>query len=121
MVSLFNGIVRPYSGLPAFWRYWMYYVNPSTYWIGGVLAAVLANQSVRCAAGELTLFNPPLGQTCGQYAGTFVRNAGHGYLTNPSATGDCGYCQYQSGVEYLATLNIRPNEKWRVRSVYFFS
>ena len=32
MFSLFNGVVRPYSMLPAFWRYWMYYVNPSTYW-----------------------------------------------------------------------------------------
>lgn len=26
MFSLFNGVVRPYSMLPVFWRYWMYYV-----------------------------------------------------------------------------------------------
>ena len=32
MFSLFNGVVRPYQSLPVFWRYWMYYVNPSTYW-----------------------------------------------------------------------------------------
>ena len=32
MFGLFNGVVRPYSMLPAFWKYWMYYVNPSTYW-----------------------------------------------------------------------------------------
>jgi ATP-binding cassette, subfamily G (WHITE), member 2, SNQ2 len=32
MFSLFNGVVRPYSNLPVFWKYWMYYVNPSTYW-----------------------------------------------------------------------------------------
>lgn len=25
MFSLFNGVVRPYSALPVFWRYWMYY------------------------------------------------------------------------------------------------
>ena len=25
--SLFNGVVRPYSQLPVFWRYWMYYVS----------------------------------------------------------------------------------------------
>ncbi|KAI1342560.1 ABC-2 type transporter-domain-containing protein [Xylariaceae sp. FL0016] len=30
MFSLFNGVVQPYSLLPVFWRYWMYYVNPST-------------------------------------------------------------------------------------------
>lgn len=33
MFSLFNGVVRPYDMLPVFWRYWMYYVNPSTYWV----------------------------------------------------------------------------------------
>ncbi|KAH7133904.1 ABC-2 type transporter-domain-containing protein [Dactylonectria macrodidyma] len=37
MFGLFNSVVRSYSTLPVFWRYWMYWVNPSTYWIGGVL------------------------------------------------------------------------------------
>lgn len=32
MFSLFNGVVRPYSMLPVFWKYWMYWVNPATYW-----------------------------------------------------------------------------------------
>ena len=27
MFSLFNGVVRPYSQLPVFWKYWMYYVS----------------------------------------------------------------------------------------------
>lgn len=113
MVSLFNGIVRPYGSLPVFWRYWMYYINPSTWWISGVLAAILANQPIRCTTGESTLFDPPPGQTCGQYADSFVRNVGTGYITNPSARAACGYCQYASGEEYLATLNIRPDQKWR--------
>ncbi len=113
MVSLFNGIVRPYASLPVFWRYWMYYINPSTWWISGVLAAILANQPIRCAAGEATLFDPPPGQTCGQYANAFVQNAGMGYITNPAATNSCGYCEYASGQEYLATLNISPDQKWR--------
>ena len=114
MFSLFNGIVRPYGQLPVFWRYWMYWVNPSTYWIGGVLAAVLKDTTVVCAPGEATIFNPPPGQTCGQYAGAWLRDvAGQGYLTNPNASTQCGYCQYRSGEEYLATLNISPDQKWR--------
>jgi hypothetical protein len=32
MFTLFNGVVRPYSTLPVFWKYWMYWLNPSTYW-----------------------------------------------------------------------------------------
>lgn len=114
MFSLFNGIVRPYSQLPVFWRYWMYWVNPSTYWIGGVLAAVLKDTTVICTPSEATIFNAPPGQTCGDYAGAWVRDvAGQGYITDPNATGQCGYCQYRSGQEYLATLNISADEKWR--------
>lgn len=112
MFSLFNGVVRPYSMLPVFWRYWMYYVNPSTYWIGGVLAATLRGQPVQCTSSETAHFNAPAGQTCSSYAGAFARQAG-GYLLNPSATADCQYCPYSTGDQYMATLNIYPSNKWR--------
>ena len=113
MTSLFNGVVRPYSQLPVFWRYWMYWVNPTTWWIGGVLSATLGKIQIQCTEGEATIFNPPPGQTCGGYANPLVANMGAGYITNPDATANCGYCQYASGAEYLATLNISPSDKWR--------
>lgn len=113
MVSLFNGIVRPYDQLPVFWRYWMFYLNPSTYWLKGVLSATLSNFPIRCAAGEATIFSPPPGETCGNYANSLVAAMGSGYITNPDATADCGYCQYGNGSEYLATLDISADEKWR--------
>ena len=113
MFGLFNGVVRPYSQMSVFWRYWMYYVNPSTYWIGGVLAATLSNTPIQCSATEAAYFNPPPGSTCSSYASEFVTNAAQGYLTNPDATANCGYCPYGSGVEYMATINIVPSDKWR--------
>lgn len=109
--SLFNGIVRPYSQLPVFWRYWMYYVNPSTYWIGGVLAATLKGVPVRCTTEETGRFDPPPGQTCDSYAGSFVQSTG-GYLVDPGATTDCQYCPYSVGDQYLTTLNLSPSDKW---------
>jgi len=112
MFSLFNGVVRPYAVLPVFWKYWMYYVNPSTYWIGGVLAATLHDQPVQCTPEETARFDPPPGQTCQSYAGAFAQVAG-GYLLNPQNTSDCMYCQYRRGDQYLAGLNVRPDEKWR--------
>jgi ATP-binding cassette subfamily G (WHITE) protein 2 (SNQ2) len=118
MFSLFNGVVRPYSQLSVFWRYWMYYVNPSTYWIGGVLAATLNNTPVQCAPQEAAYFNPPPGLSCVDYARDFV-NRSTGYLTNPEAMSDCGYCQYSNGVEYMRTLNIEPNDKWRYFGIFF--
>ncbi|KAI4182663.1 MAG: hypothetical protein LQ346_006537, partial [Caloplaca aetnensis] len=114
MFSLFNGVVRPYAQLPVFWRYWMYYVNPSTYWIGGVIAATLPSVQVRCAPHEAAYFNPPPNQTCAQYAAAFVaQHAQRGYLINPSDTSGCGYCPYATGEEYMRTLNVLPGDKWR--------
>lgn len=110
MFSLFNGVVRPYSQINVFWRYWLYYIIPSTYWIGGVISSTLANQPVQCTAQEAAYFNPPPGETCGSYAQAFV-DANTGYLTNPTATTNCGYCQYSNGVEYMNTLNIQPDGK----------
>ncbi|KAI1153946.1 ABC-2 type transporter-domain-containing protein [Nemania diffusa] len=112
MFGLFNGVVQPYRMLPVFWRYWIYYVNPSTYWIGGMLATTLSGSPVRCDVSETARFDTPGGQTCQEYAGTYASSAG-GYLLNPDARADCQYCPYSSGDQYLATLNINANEKWR--------
>jgi len=112
MFSLFNGVVRPYSSLPVFWKYWMYWVNPSTYWIGGVLAATLNGIPVRCTVSEAAHFDTPNGRTCDDYAG-FYANATGGYLLNPTATSDCQLCQLSSGNQYLASLNISADQKWR--------
>lgn len=92
MFSLFNGVVRPYAQLPVFWKYWMYWVNPSTYWIGGVLAATLNGIPADCSSSEAAHFDPPPGQTCMSYAGAFAQSA-TGFLKNPDATTDCQYCQ----------------------------
>ncbi|KAK4157423.1 hypothetical protein C8A00DRAFT_11755 [Chaetomidium leptoderma] len=110
---LFNGVVVPYSQLNVFWKYWLYWLNPSSYWISGVLSATLAGQTVRCAPSEAAYFNPPSGQTCLDFAGDFVREAGQGYLMNPDETSNCGYCPYANGSEYLQTLGISPDTKWR--------
>ena len=42
-----------------------------------------------------------------------------GYLFNPNDMANCGYCPYSRGVDYMATLNIRPEHKWRNFSVFF--
>lgn len=110
--SLLNGVVRPYAQLPVFWRYSVYYMNPSTYWLGGVLSATLAGQKVSCTPSETGRFDAPPGQTCGDYAGAFVRDAGRGYLVETGATAGCEYCPYRSGDEYLATLNLAAGDKW---------
>ena len=116
--GLFNGVVRPYSQMAAIWRYWIYWLNPSTYYIGGVIAATLPSTIVRCAPSEAAYFNPPPNRTCQEYAGSYVRSIGSGYLTNPDATSDCGYCTYSNGAEYMASLNVVPGDKWKYCGVF---
>lgn len=112
MFGLFNGVVQSYSMLNVFWKSWMYWANPATYWIGGMLAATLDGVPVQCAPSETARFDVPQNQTCQSYAGEFARTAG-GYLLNPDATSDCQYCPYSSGNQYLTTLNINSDDKWR--------
>ena len=118
MFSLFNGVVRPYAQLPVFWRYFIYWVNPSTYWIGGVIAATLRDIPIQCGPDEAAAFDPPPGMTCGQYAQPYVDSVGTGYITNPNATSGCGYCQYANGVEYMANLNVKPSDKWKYLPIF---
>jgi len=119
MVNLFNGIVRPYADYPVFWKYWMYYVNPVTWWLRGVLSAVLPPVTIECASLEATHFDPPPGQTCQQYAGNFVDNlAGVGYLVDKNAMQDCQYCPYADGTEYMANLNVHAGDKWRCFGIF---
>ncbi|PWY80967.1 hypothetical protein BO94DRAFT_153864 [Aspergillus sclerotioniger CBS 115572] len=118
MTSLFNGIVRPYSAYPVFWKYWMYYVNPVTWWLRGVISSVFPSVDIECASLESTHFNPPPGQTCTQYAGDWVSSVGVGYLSNPNATSDCQYCPYANGQQYMHTLNVHDGDKWRCFGIF---
>ncbi|CAI7653880.1 unnamed protein product [Penicillium glandicola] len=119
MVNLFNGIVRPYADYPVFWKYWMYYVNPVTWWLRGVLSAVLPEVEIECASLEATHFDPLPGKTCQAYAGNFVDSiAKTGYLVNPLATADCQYCPYTDGAQYMANLNVHVDDKWRCFGIF---
>ncbi|CAG8047287.1 unnamed protein product [Penicillium olsonii] len=112
MCELFNGILQPHSQMPAFWKYTMYYVTPFTYWIGGVLTSVLRGTEVLCTQSELTIFGSPPNVTCGEYAGAWLESKGVGYLSNPDGTGECGYCEYSHGDDYLSGLGLDSSKIW---------
>ncbi|OJJ04691.1 hypothetical protein ASPVEDRAFT_807620 [Aspergillus versicolor CBS 583.65] len=119
MTGLFNGVVRPYADYPVFWKYWMYYVNPVTWWIRGAISAIFPSITIQCSTTEATHFNPPPGSTCFDYANNFVTNiAGVGRLINPDATEDCQYCQYANGTEYMGQLNVKDGDKWRSFGIF---
>lgn len=91
--------------MPSWWFYWLYYLNPFTYLVGGLLNPILWDVQVRCTEQEFGVLDPPGGQTCGEYMSAFLQQA-TGYLDNPDATSQCRYCSYASGDEYLRSLDL---------------
>ena len=90
----------------------MYRISPFTYLVDGMLSTGLANNAVVCSSIEYVHFNPPSGQTCGQYMSTYLNTLG-GYLTNESATADCEFCAVASTNVYLTQLNSQYSTRWR--------
>ncbi|KAL2705150.1 hypothetical protein AAEP93_000400 [Penicillium crustosum] len=111
MSLTFCGVMQPPTALPGFWIF-MYRVSPFTYWIGGMAGTQLHNRQVVCSTSELSIFNPPSGQTCGEYLMKYVTAAG-GQLLNPEATSDCSYCSLKVADQYLSTAGISYSDRWR--------
>ena len=107
----FCGVMQPASQMPTFWTF-MYKVSPYTYFIQCYMAITLHGRPVVCKPQEFSVFQPPSGLTCQQYAGPFVQSV-TGYLNNPNATTNCQYCQFTVGDEYLGTLGINYSYRWR--------
>lgn len=105
----FCGVVVPYAQIQAFWRYWMYYLDPFTYLIGGLLEPVVWDVDIQCKPNELTQIPLPSGTTCGEYMADFL-SSNAGYIVDASNSTMCEYCEYTTGADYLKTMNI--NEKY---------
>jgi ABC-type multidrug transport system permease subunit/ABC-type multidrug transport system ATPase subunit len=109
----FCGVLVPYAQIQAFWRYWIYYLNPFNYLMGSLLVFSLWGSNVQCTEGEFAVFNPPNGQTCGEYMSSYLARA-PGQLANPEATSDCNVCSFENASDYLKTLYLEDySYGWR--------
>ncbi|KAK9459062.1 ABC-2 type transporter-domain-containing protein [Lipomyces oligophaga] len=111
MILSFSGIFQPYSLFPGFWKF-MYRVSPYTYFIESLLSTVLHDGVVTCSESELSIFQPPSGQTCYEFAGAYATE-NMAKLSNPNATSDCGYCRWTVADQYLTQVNIKYSHRWR--------
>ncbi|KAL3424200.1 ABC-2 type transporter [Phlyctema vagabunda] len=111
LMTVFCGVLQSAEALPGFWIF-MYRLSPFTYWIGGIVATQLHSREVVCSATETSTFNPPTGQTCGDYLASYLTDA-PGYLLNPEATEACAYCAFRNADTYLAGPDIYWSERWR--------
>ncbi|OWZ67668.1 hypothetical protein AYX14_01471 [Cryptococcus neoformans] len=113
VLVIFCGVLVPYDQITAFWRYWMYYLDPFQYLLGGLISPALWDVEVKCKSDEYAIFDPPEGMTCENYMSAFLSEA-PGYLNNPNATSDCEYCVISKGSDYLNALNLgKKVDGWR--------
>ncbi|KAK9466422.1 ABC-2 type transporter-domain-containing protein [Lipomyces arxii] len=107
----FCGVLQAKTLMPTFWTF-MYYVSPLTYLVQSLLGTVLHGREVKCAEVEFSVFNPPPGYTCDEYAGVFAVRSG-GYIDNLNATSECRYCRYSVADTYLESVGINYDQRWR--------
>ncbi|KAI5478639.1 ABC transporter [Pseudohyphozyma bogoriensis] len=112
MFSSFCGVTIPGPSMPYFWREWMWPLDPFTRLISGMVTTELHGLTITCTASELSVFDPPAGQTCLDWAGDYVTAAG-GTLLNGSATSGCQYCQYSMGDQFYEGLQLSFDTRWR--------
>ncbi|THW13292.1 hypothetical protein D6D23_09817 [Aureobasidium pullulans] len=112
ILMIFNGTLIPHASLNDFYRNWLYWLDPFRWFFGGSAANLLEPVPVNCSANDLARFDPPAGQTCAAYAADYLARS-TGYLVNPDATSDCGYCPYSTGSEYAATMDYKYSQRWR--------
>jgi ATP-binding cassette subfamily G (WHITE) protein 2 (PDR) len=108
---IFCGVLAQPSDFPRFWIF-MYRLSPFTYMVSGMLSVGLANSFVKCAQNEYVHFNPPQGQTCGEYISTYKSSFG-GYMEFPNATTDCNFCSIEDTNVFLASLSSSYADAWR--------
>ncbi|GLB08738.1 hypothetical protein AtubIFM57258_004643 [Aspergillus tubingensis] len=117
VLLMFSGAANPRSALNSFYHPWLFWADPLTFFFEPTVSTVLHGVNVTCGSSDLAVFNPPSGQTCGQYLKDYMeRNPG--YLENPAATQNCGYCKYSLGDDYAKTLNYYYADRWRDWAVF---
>ncbi|KAF5373389.1 hypothetical protein D9757_009736 [Collybiopsis confluens] len=108
---LFCGVLASPSNLPGFWIF-MYRISPFTYLVDAMLSVSLANAPAFCSSVEISIFDPPSGQTCATYLQPYMTIAG-GALSNPNATSQCQFCAITSTNAFLAQVNSFYSNRWR--------
>ncbi|PCH00277.1 CDR ABC transporter [Penicillium occitanis (nom. inval.)] len=116
-VVSFCGVVVPYSGLPSFWKAWMYWLTPFHYLLEAFLGVLVHDQPVQCVAREEARFTPPPGSTCQNYTSAYTAEAG-GYVTD-LGDGMCSFCAYATGDQFAASFNVFYSYKWRDFGIFW--
>lgn len=109
---IFCGVLASKEALPGFWVF-MYRVSPFTYLVSAMLSTGLSGASAQCEKVEFLQFDPPSGQTCGEYMNPYINMTRSGYLVDESATSGCSFCSVDNTDTFLAQIGSNYDDAWR--------
>lgn len=117
--NTFAGTLSPQPVTPKGWS-WYYRVSPLLYFGEGITTNALQSLDLTCTNSERSIFEPPAGMSCRDYANEFLATA-TGFLMNPDSNSGCEYCRYKNGASYvsLPSLNDTLNMAERVANMHF--
>lgn len=107
----FCGVVQPVPYMVGFWTF-MYKLSPMTYFVQMMGDTFLSGRDVKCAPNEFNYLEPPSGISCGDYMAKFLES-NSGYISNPDSNSNCAYCRFSVGDDFLHTVGIKWNQRWR--------
>ncbi|THU83339.1 putative ABC multidrug transporter [Dendrothele bispora CBS 962.96] len=109
---VFCGVLVGPTRLPGFWIF-MYRVSPFTYMVDGMLSVGVANTAATCSDIEISVIDPPSGQTCFQYLEPYIQALQTGSVSNPNATSACQFCSLTDTNSFLAQVSASYDHRWR--------
>lgn len=89
----------------------MYRSTPITYFVNAMVSTGIAGVRIHCSAKELVRFDPPLGQTCGNYLQDYMVRAG-GTLLNPIAARQCQLCPVSTTDNVIVQIKVFYLDGW---------
>ncbi|GAA5873064.1 hypothetical protein JCM3774_000326 [Rhodotorula dairenensis] len=110
-MEAFNGSLIPYAQMPRYYR-WLYYVSPFQHYIRAMLGALLHSVPVACADFETVSFRVPDPLTCEAYLSEYLESR-PGTLLDPQSTSLCQFCPMAVSDDFLRSLNISHDDRWR--------
>ena len=95
------------------------WISPLRWYLGALMSNHIAPLVVTCTEDELTRFEIPSTATnCGTYAADFLATVS-GYLANPEATTNCGYCSMSTGADYMSIMGYKNSFRWQSYGIMF--
>jgi ATP-binding cassette, subfamily G (WHITE), member 2, PDR len=81
--------------------------------VDGMLSVGVANTKATCSEIEVSILDPPSGQTCWQFLEPYIAAVRTGDVFNRNATSGCQFCALTDTNTFLKAVSSSYEHRWR--------